>query len=350
MSNYSNYLASRKCCDLRGSGPQGAQGAQGIVGRLGPMGIQGSTGITGPQGVTGAQGVPGGATGATGALGLQGFTGATGARGLQGFTGATGARGLQGFTGATGSTGERGSIGAQGLTGATGARGEPGLPGGAQGYTGATGTRGTTGATGAQGYTGATGARGATGATGAIGPSSTYYLDYQIVPLLPNPPFTPVSPFSVLYYSYAVTTNSCINLDPRGDCGRNNYSYNLFECSDDGTTITCPTQMANHKLDDICVSQDQRVSFCSYGVEPIINSRYMCAIIDGPPSPRDNAYIEWHWYTKYIDRDTDTPITITGKFIFVASAAYISKQKDRFGYAGAQGAGIGMFNPSNHNP
>lgn len=55
MSNYSNYLASRKCCDLRGIGPQGAQGAQGIVGRLGPMGLQGSTGS---QGSTGPPGLP----------------------------------------------------------------------------------------------------------------------------------------------------------------------------------------------------------------------------------------------------------------------------------------------------
>jgi hypothetical protein len=75
----------------------------------------------------------------------------------------------------------------------------------------------------------------------------------------------------------------------------------------------------------------------------------MCAITDGPQLPTENAYIEWHWYAKYTLDLISTQI-VTGKFIFVASANYISKQKDRFGYAGAQTAGIGMFNPSNHNP
>lgn len=289
MSNYSNYLASRKCCDLRGLGPQGPQGAQGIVGRLGPMGIQGSTGITGPQGVTGAQGVPGGATGATGAPGGIGFTGATGERGLQGFTGATGAPGEQGPPG---------------------------------------------------------GSTGATGSQGPIGPSSTYYLDYQIVPLLPTPPFSP-NGSPLLYYSYAVTTNSCINFFQVNSCGKNSYSYTLYECSDDTITINCPAQIAKHDNLNICVvqSEEPRLRLCS---SDGVNARYMCAITDGPLLPNEDAYIEWHWYAKYITNLI--PQTVTGKFIFVASANYISKQKDSFGYRGAQDAGIGMFNPSNHNP
>ena len=157
MSNYSHYLASRKCCDLRGPGPQGPQGEQGNPGRIGPVGIQGATGgigVTGPQGVTGAQGSPGGATGATGADGLRGATGATGGFGPQGFTGATGA---QGFTGATGAQGFTGATGSQGIIGATGS----------QGIIGATGATGVTGAIGPQGFVGAT------GATGIIGPQGT---------------------------------------------------------------------------------------------------------------------------------------------------------------------------------
>ena len=325
MSNYSNYLASRKCCNLQCSGrhgsyvcqgSQGAQGAQGFVGRLGPMGIQGSTGITGPQGVTGAQGVPGGATGATGERGLQGFTGATG---------------------------ERGPIGAQGLTGATGAQGEQGLPGGAQGYTGATGARGATGSTGAPGEP---------GIQGPVGPSSTYYLDYQIVPLLPNPAFTPDRE-PKLYYSYAITTNSCINLFPPTteppNCGENVYRYTLYSCREIRGERTCPIPIATHDNPNVCFAQgEDKLQVCSFG-DPIVNTRYMCAITGGPESPRENAYIEWHWYANYT-LDSVSTQTVTGKFIFVASANYISKQKDRFGYGGAQGAGIGMFNPSNHNP
>ena len=334
MSNYSNYLASRKCCDLRGPGPQGPQGAQGIVGRLGPMGIQGSTGITGPQGVTGAQGVPGGATGATGAPGGIGFTGATGERGLQGFTGATGERGLQGFTGATGEPGPIGAQGLTGATGATGARGEQGLPGGAQGYTGATG------------------APGEPGIQGPVGPSSTYYLDYQIVPLLPNPAFTPDRE-PKLYYSYAITTNSCINLflpttEPP-NCGENVYKYTLYSCREIRGERECPIPIATHDNPNVCFAQgEDKLQVCSFG-DPIVNTRYMCAITDGPLLPNEDAYIEWHWYANYT-LDSVSTQTVTGKFIFVASANYISKQKDSFGYRGAQGAGIGMFNPSNHNP
>ena len=39
--NYSEYLGARRCCDLRGLGPQGNEGS------TGPQGFQG---ITGPQG------------------------------------------------------------------------------------------------------------------------------------------------------------------------------------------------------------------------------------------------------------------------------------------------------------
>ena len=81
----------------------------------------------------------------------------------------------------------------------------------------------------------------------------------------------------------------------------------------------------------------------------------MCTITAGPPSPKEDAYIEWHWYAKYTDTTPtpSVPVTVTGKFIFVASAAYIQSQHDLHGnYDGVNtsGIGIGMFNPSNHNP
>ena len=95
------------------------------------------------------------------------------------------------------------------------------------------------------------------------------------------------------------------------------------------------------------------LGFCSNadGTSPNINTRYMCTITAGPPNPKQDAYIEWHWYAQY---DT-TSITVTGKFIFVASAAYIKSQYEFNGnnnYDGVNtpGIGIGMFNPSNHNP
>jgi hypothetical protein len=78
----------------------------------------------------------------------------------------------------------------------------------------------------------------------------------------------------------------------------------------------------------------------------------MCAITNGPSNPSEDAYIEWHWIAKYDDTTNlvaGNNTNITGKFIFVASGDYIKRQHTSHGYAGAQGAGIGMFNPSNHN-
>ena len=42
MSNYTQYLGAKRCCDLKSSGDQGAQGATGIT-------IVGLTGAQGPQ-------------------------------------------------------------------------------------------------------------------------------------------------------------------------------------------------------------------------------------------------------------------------------------------------------------
>jgi len=66
MSTYNQYLGSKRCCDLRGKGPQGPQGVPGSS-SVGPIGYQGSTGAIGPQGATGRS-----CRGATGAQGPQG--------------------------------------------------------------------------------------------------------------------------------------------------------------------------------------------------------------------------------------------------------------------------------------
>jgi hypothetical protein len=78
----------------------------------------------------------------------------------------------------------------------------------------------------------------------------------------------------------------------------------------------------------------------------------MCTINSGLDPPTEDAYIEWHWYGSYITPDLGGgKIYVTGKFIFVASAAYIRSQYDLHdNYDGIGGIGIGMFNPSNHNP
>ena len=77
MSNYSQYLGSKKCCDLKGLGPQGPQGSAGPQGSIGNSGYQGATGATGPQGATGIgcrgfQGVPGPPGPSQGPTGAQG--------------------------------------------------------------------------------------------------------------------------------------------------------------------------------------------------------------------------------------------------------------------------------------
>jgi len=327
-TNYTQYLGAKRCCDLKVQGPQGPQGAQGAA-AVGPVGFQGATGVTGPQGATGRS-----CAGPTGPQGPAGTTGPAG--GAQGATGATGAQGFQGATGPQGATGE------QGFQGATGAQGFQG----ATGATGATGAQGFQGATGAQGFQGATGA---TGATGQIGPSSTFYLDYQIIPLLN---FTVDRP-PILYSSYAITTNSCINVFTSSDCGKNNYTYTLYECSQEDSIIVCPTLFATHLLPNVCENQSTaELGFCSQTVgDPpvLVQKRYMCAITDGPDPPTEDAYIEWHWYVSYID-GLGVKIYVTGKFIFVASAAYIQSQHAANGYGGVSSSGIGMFNPSNHNP
>ena len=163
-----------------------------------------------------------------------------------------------------------------------------------------------------------------------------------------------------MYSSYAITTNSCINVFPTStNCGKNNYTYTLYECSEDPSrdpTILCPSTITTHVI-DVCQNQESglRLGFCSRTIDDvIIQTRYMCTINGGPDPPREDAYIEWHWYGSYISPDIGGgKIYVTGKFIFVASAAYIKSQYDLHGnYDGVNtpGIGIGMFNPSNHNP
>jgi len=97
-NTYTNYLGSKRCCNVPGAGipgPQGIPGFKGAQGATGSQGLQGATGSTGSQG---AMGNPG----STGAQGLIGVTGAIGATGATGATRATGATGAQGATGATG--------------------------------------------------------------------------------------------------------------------------------------------------------------------------------------------------------------------------------------------------------
>ena len=52
--NYSQYLTTKRCCNLNTGGPQGPQGFQG-PGSVGPIGYQGVTGTQGAQGSPGTQ-------------------------------------------------------------------------------------------------------------------------------------------------------------------------------------------------------------------------------------------------------------------------------------------------------
>jgi hypothetical protein len=92
MNNYSSYLSSKRCCDLRGLGPIGPTGPTGEKGPIGPYGYTGPEGPEGPEGPPGTEG----ATGPTGPSGgPPGPTGPTGPTGgspwvLSSYTGYTG--------------------------------------------------------------------------------------------------------------------------------------------------------------------------------------------------------------------------------------------------------------------
>lgn len=62
-TNYTQYLGSQRCCDLRGQGPKGDTGPTGAsaIGQKGPKGDTGYTGPTGRscKGDTGPRGPPG---------------------------------------------------------------------------------------------------------------------------------------------------------------------------------------------------------------------------------------------------------------------------------------------------
>ena len=83
MNSYSNYLGSKRCCDLRGLGPQGPVGPTGAPGPIGPYGQTGSTGQNGSTGPTGRS--------CKGDTGARGPTGPAG--GPVGDTGPTGPQG-----------------------------------------------------------------------------------------------------------------------------------------------------------------------------------------------------------------------------------------------------------------
>ena len=126
--NYSQYLGSQKCCNLKTQGSQGPPGPTGPA-SIGPRGYTGATGVQGPTGYTGSPGTLGftGVTGSTGAAGpagpAGGPTGSIGPTGRTGPTGYTGYTGVQGPTGAGGALGYWGSFwsdASQNLIGATG--------------------------------------------------------------------------------------------------------------------------------------------------------------------------------------------------------------------------------------
>jgi hypothetical protein len=185
------------------------------------------------------------------------------------------------------------------------------------------------------------------------------------VPFFPSPPFTP-SGNPRLHFSYAITTNSCINVagtvPGAGLCGTNSYTYTLYNCvynesiPVDANNPLCPTLVATHNLPIICqtINPPSTLEPCSR-TELVsgytINTRYMCAITGGPDpptGPTEDAYIEWHWY--YLHTTGTESVYFNGKFIFVANAAYIASQyaNQSNTYVGISGSGIGMFNPSNH--
>ena len=181
-----------------------------------------------------------------------------------------------------------------------------------------------------------------------------------------------------LYYSYAITTNSCINPFPPVSittCVDNNYTYILYKCTytpGGEPEVNCPEIVTNHSVGTVC--DDNQTFDLGLCTDPLtlVQTRYMCAIVSGQTvPPTEDAYIEWHWISNYGDNGQfiinpispppfpPLPLTTadtnalrfytTGKFIFVASAAYIASQFTQYGYGGISGNGIGMFNPSNHN-
>jgi hypothetical protein len=220
--NYSQYLGSQRCCNLKTQGPPGPPGPPGpaAVGTPGPTGAQGPPGTQGifgtsigigATGPTGLQGIPGtGGTGFTGPTGLQGIPGtSTG-------TGATGPTGLQGIPG-TGGTGATGPTGLQGIPGTSGT-----------GLTGPTGLQGIPG-TGGTGFTGFTGPTGPQGIPGLGGIVSNYGQFYWAGP--PSGAFSPGLPANPLEWpnTYISSGISAIGTNNRQITVSSPGTY-YFEC------------------------------------------------------------------------------------------------------------------------
>ena len=139
-----------------------------------------------------------------------------------------------------------------------------------------------------------------------------------------------------------------------------NKSSPLHDLDVNGTTkstdleVTNQFDIGNITVTGNTISSDlSTITFAPSGAEPTIyNARLVVddiQILGNTISTEvSNSALELRANgTGIIDIYGNT--NITGKFIFVASGDYIKRQHTSYGYAGAQGAGIGMFNTSNHN-
>ena len=170
---FEEFLASFKG-DTGERGIQGERGTDGLPGAKGDKGDTGADGLPGAKGDTGDKG-------ADGLPGAKGERGADGAVGAKGEKGDTGERGPQGPQGQRGETGQQGLQGIQGPIGLTGPKGDTG-PKGADGQKGERGEQGPIGPIGPQGPIGLTGPKGADGRDG-VGISQKLTLSGNILTL-----------------------------------------------------------------------------------------------------------------------------------------------------------------------
>jgi hypothetical protein len=126
-----------------------------------------------------------------------------------------------------------------------------------------------------------------------------------------------------------------------GNCGENNYTINLYECSGGVYTLIDEIQKGT-----TCYSTVRGLQNCS-------NANYMCTITDSMSGKPDwPVFVEWYWSQRALNLDQTHDFHYSGKMTFVATREWLSYIFDNLG--GWQPVryplGIPLLNTTNHTP